>query len=252
VEGLRLRRGWESFVGAGQIPMRHGLTLGELGLWFVRTLRLDVECRVIEMEGWDPSLPLGYGWPLDQRSWINPSPNAPNPWMARCYSGTVMLEGTTLSEGRGTTRPLEVFGAPDLEPRELLAAMDSIAPHWMRGCRLRECWFEPTFHKHSAKLCAGVQIHVDVGCYDHDAFRPWRLMALAFKALRRLRPDYDLWRDFPYEYEHDRLAVDLINGSELLRQWVDDPGALPGDLDVLATADEESWVEERRIFLRYP
>jgi uncharacterized protein YbbC (DUF1343 family) len=252
VEGLRLRNGWESFVGAGPIPMRHGLTLGELGLWFVRTLRLDVECRVIEMEGWDPSLQPGYGWPLDQRSWINPSPNAPNPWMARCYSGTVMLEGTTLSEGRGTTRPLELFGAPDLEPRALLAAMDSIAPHWMRGCRLRECWFEPTFHKHAAKLCAGVQIHVDEGSYDHDAFRPWRLMALAFKALRRLRPNYDLWRDFPYEYEHDRLAFDLINGSELLRQWVDDPGALPGDLDVPATADEESWVEERRIFLRYP
>ncbi len=154
VEGLRLRAGRESFVGAGPMPMRHGLTLGELAKWFVSTLRLDVECEVVTMEGWQPSRAPGYGWPLGERTWVNPSPNAPNLWMARCYAGTVMLEGTTLSEGRGTTRPLELFGAPDLDPRALVAKMESLAPHWMRGCRLRECWFEPTFHKHAGKLCA--------------------------------------------------------------------------------------------------
>ena len=115
VEGLRLRPGWESFVGAGPLPMRHGLTLGELAKWFVTTLKLDVQCEVVKMEGWNPTNPPGFGWPLGERSWINPSPNAANLWMARCYAGTVMLEGTTLSEGRGTTRPLELFGAPDLE-----------------------------------------------------------------------------------------------------------------------------------------
>jgi uncharacterized protein YbbC (DUF1343 family) len=251
VEGLTLRPGWESFVGAGPLPMRHGLTMGELALWFVRTLNLDVECEVFTMEGWAPGTGPGYGWPLGERSWVNPSPNAPNLWMARCYAGTVMLEGTTLSEGRGTTRPLELFGAPGLEPRKLLAEMRHLAPQWLQGCRLRECWFEPTFHKHAGKLCAGVQIHVEDGAYDHGAFRPWRLMALAFKALRRQRPDYELWRDFHYEYEYERLAIDLINGGELLRQWVDDPEATPGDLEALAGTDEVAWMAEQEAVMLY-
>jgi uncharacterized protein YbbC (DUF1343 family) len=251
VEGLTLRAGWESFVGAGPMPMRHGLTLGELGHWFIRQLRLDVEYRVVEMQGWQPERGPGFGWPLDQRSWVNPSPNAPSLWMARCYPGTVMLEGTTLSEGRGTTRPLELFGAPGLDTTALLAEMQRLAPEWLRGCRLRPCWFEPTFHKHVGQLCAGVQVHVDDGAYDHESFRPWRLQALAFKALRRLRPDAGLWRDFPYEYEHDRLAIDLINGSDLLRRWVDDPAATPADLDALALPDERAWREEREDVLLY-
>jgi uncharacterized protein YbbC (DUF1343 family) len=251
MEGLRLRDGWQSFVGAGPLPMRHGLTLGELAKWFVRALRLDVDCEVVTMDDWQPSSEPGFGWPLGQCSWVNPSPNAPNLSMARCYSGTVMLEGTTLSEGRGTTRPLELFGAPDLDPRKLLAKMGSLAPHWMRGCRLRDCWFEPTFHKHVGKLCAGIQIHVDDPAYDHNLFQPWRLLALALKSLRTLRPDYPLWRDFSYEYETDRLAIDLINGSELLRRWVDDPAAVPADLDRLAEPDESSWLEERESLLLY-
>jgi uncharacterized protein YbbC (DUF1343 family) len=251
VEGLRLRDGWESFVGAGPMPMRHGLTLGEMAKWLVRALRLDVECEIIPMDGWHPSNGPGYGWPLGERTWVNPSPNAPNLSMARSYAGTVMLEGTTLSEGRGTTRPLEVFGAPDLQPRELLAKMQSLAPQWLRGCRLRDCWFEPTFHKHVGKLCAGTQIHVDDRGYDHTTFQPWRLIALAFKSLRALRPDYPLWRDFVYEYETNRLAIDVINGSELLRQWVDDPTAVPADLDDLARFDEASWIDERDSFLLY-
>ena len=251
VEGLLLRPGWESFVGAGPLPMRHGMTLGELTSWFVETLDLDVDCQVIKMSGWNPVASPGYGWPLAERCWINPSPNAANLSMARCYAGTVMLEGTTLSEGRGTTRPLELFGAPDLEPRKLLAKMEALAPEWLGGCRLRECWFEPTFHKHAGKLCAGIQIHVDDPSYDHNTFKPWRLMALAFKALRLLRPDYLLWREFAYEYEKDRLAIDLINGGELLRQWVDDPAGTANDLSALASADERSWAEERRPFLIY-
>ena len=251
VEGLRLRPGWESFVGAGPLPMRYGLTLGELAKWFVSALRLNVDCEVVAMDGWQSSSAPGYGWPLGERTWVNPSPNASNLWMARCYGGTVMLEGTHLSEGRGTTRPLEVFGAPDLEPRALIAKMQSLAPQWMHGCRLRDCWFEPMFHKHAAKLCAGIQIHVEDSAYLHDGFRPWRLIALALKSLRSLRPDYDLWRDFHYEYEPDRLAIDLINGSELLRQWVDDSAAIPADLDALAATDEAEWLSERASVLLY-
>jgi len=252
IEGLRLRAGWESFVGAGPLPMRHGLTLGELGHWFVKTLKLDVDHRMIEMQGWKPDEAPGFGWPLGERTWVNPSPNAPNLWMARAYAGTVMLEGTTLSEGRGTTRPLELFGAPDIDARQVLKEMRALAPLWLKGCTLRDCWFEPTFHKHVGKLCAGVQIHTeDSSAYNHCAFKPWRLQSLAFKAIRRRYPDYPLWRDFPYEYETSKLAIDVINGSPLLREWVDDKAAAPKDLDAITAPDEESWAAERQPFLRY-
>ncbi len=251
IEGTRLRAGWESFVGAGPLPMRHGLTLGELAGWFVRTCRLDVELAVLTMQGWAPEKGPGWGWPLGERTWVNPSPNAANLAMARCFPGTVMLEGTVLSEGRGTTRPLELFGAPGIDAPALLAAMRALAPQWLAGCRLRPCWFEPTFHKHAGALCAGVQVHVDDGSYDHAAFRPWRLQALAFKALRRLEPERELWRDFPYEYERDRPAIDLLNGGPSLREWVDDAAATPADLDALALPDEASWRDEREAVLLY-
>jgi uncharacterized protein YbbC (DUF1343 family) len=251
VEGLRLRPGWESFVGAGPLPMRHGLTLGELGAWFIATLKLEVDYRVIGLQGWAPDAAPGYGWPLGERPWINPSPNAPNLWMARAYAGTVMLEGTTLSEGRGTTRPLELFGAPDIDARAVIAEMRALAPHWLAGCALRDCWFEPTFHKHVGQLCHGVQIVTEGPAYNHAAFRPWRLQALAFKAIRRLYAAYDLWRDFAYEYETGKLAIDVINGGPALREWVDNPAATPADLDALTEPDEAAWLVERQPFLRY-
>jgi uncharacterized protein YbbC (DUF1343 family) len=163
-----------------------------------------------------------------------------------------MVEGATLSEGRGTTRPLELLGAPDLEARTLLAQMHALSPAWMSGCRLRPCWFEPTFHKHAGKLCAGIHVHVEDGAYyEHERFRPWRLFALALKALRTLRPDYVMWRDFLYEYEPGRLAIDVINGSDLLRRWVDDPTATAADLDALALPDEAAWRNERGAYLLY-
>ena len=251
VEGLTLRPGWESFVGAGPIPMRHGLTLGELGHWFIAHYKIGVDYSVITMEGWRLDAAPGSGWPVEERIWINPSPNAPNLNMARAYAGTVMLEGTTLSEGRGTTRPLELFGAPDIDARAVITEMQRFAPQWLAGCVLRDCWFEPTFHKHVGQLCSGVHIHAEGPHYDHAAFRPWRLQALAFKAIRSLSPDYGLWRDFPYEYELGKLPIDVINGSPLLRQWVDDDNAVVADLDALAVPDEQAWEEERRPFLLY-
>ncbi len=250
VEGLTLRDGWESFVGAGPMPMRHGLTLGELGHWFIDRLKLNVAYRVIEMEGYAPNAAPGYGWP-DSRIWINPSPNAANLNMARAYAGTVMLEGTTLSEGRGTTRPLELFGAPDIDARHVLAEMRKVAPHWLTGCTLRDCWFEPTFHKHVGKHCHGIHIHAEGTHYDHAAFKPWRIQALAFKAIRTLSPGYDLWRDFPYEYETDKLAIDVINGGPALREWVDNQAATPDDLDLLTMSDERAWEAARAAYLRY-
>jgi len=250
VEGLTLRPGWESFVGAGPMPMRHGLTLGELGRWFINHFKLDVDYRVIEMDGWKPDEAPGFGWPPD-RVWINPSPNAANLNMARAYAGTVMLEGTTLSEGRGTTRALEMFGAPDLDPRRIMAEMEQLAPDWLEGCKLREVAFQPTFHKHSGALNHGIFIHAEGPFYDHQAFKPWRLQALAFKAIRALFPDYDLWRDFPYEYAFGKLPIDVINGGPALREWVDDSEAGPDDLDALTIQDEQAWQVQRKQFLLY-
>lgn len=251
VEGTLLLAGQESFVGAGPMPMRHGLTLGEMGRWFIDHFKLDVDYRVIEMQGWQPDAAPGFGWP-ESRLWINPSPNAANLNMARAYAGTVMLEGATLSEARGTTRPLEVlFGAPDIDAKAVLAEMQRFAPDWLSGCAIRECWFTPTFHKHAGELCSGLMIHAEGRFYDHHAFRPWRLQALAFKAIRRLWPDYQIWRDFPYEYEFERLAIDVINGGPALREWVDDAGSEAGDLEALAGADEAAWRGESGRYLLY-
>ena len=251
VEGLRLQPGQESFVGAAPMPMRHGLTLGEMGHWFVHHCHLDVDYRVISMQGWQPAQAPGFGWPLPERCWVNPSPNAAALTMARAFAGTVLLEGTTLSEGRGTTRPLELFGAADVDARALLAAMQSMAPDWLQGCQLRECWFEPTFHKHGGSLCHGLQIHADGDSYHHAIFKPWRLVALALKALRQLDPDYTIWRDFPYEYETERLAIDVISGGTTLRQWVDDPTLEVDYLDQLAATDESRWLETIQSCLLY-
>ena len=251
VEGTLLLPGQESFVGAAPMPMRHGLTMGEMGHWFIRHFKLEVDYRVIDMHHWLPEAGPGFGWPED-RVWINPSPNAASLNMARAYAGTVMLEGTNLSEARGTTRPLEVlFGAPDLDASEVLAEMRRVAPRWMEGCAIRPCFFEPTFHKHARQLNSGLMIHAEKGFYNHEAFRPWRLQALAFKAIRRLHPDYDLWRDFAYEYEFDRIAIDVINGGPALREWVDDECAEPFDLETIAASDEARWMDEISDLLLY-
>ncbi|MCU0947429.1 MAG: DUF1343 domain-containing protein [Porphyrobacter sp.] len=251
VEGTLLVPGQESFVGAAPMPMRHGLTMGEMGHWFIDHFGLDVAYKVVAMEGWQPDTEPGFGWPTS-RIWINPSPNAASLNMARAYAGTVMIEGTTLSEGRGTTRPLEVlFGAPDIRAGDVMTAMQRLAPDWLAGAALRECWFEPTFHKHAGKLCNALMIHAEGGFYAHHAFRPWRLQALAFKAIRLLYPNYPIWRDFAYEYELGRLAIDVINGGPALREWVDDAAATPHDLDVMTSPDEAAWVAMVRPHLLY-
>ncbi|KAA6183844.1 DUF1343 domain-containing protein [Thiohalocapsa marina] len=251
MEGSLLEPGWESFVGAGPLLMRHGLTLGELALWFVAQRGLDLECRVIDMDGYQPQAAPGYGWPRDEIPWVNPSPNASSLNMARCYPGTVLLEGTTLSEGRGTTTPLELMGAPELDICRLLQRMESLCAEWMQGAVIRCCAFEPTFHKHQGQLCHGVQIHTDTVHYQHHRFSPYRLVALLLKALRLEYPDYPIWRDFAYEYETERLAIDLISGGTFLRQWVDDAAAAPSDLDARLRPDEQAWAEQTQPFRRY-
>lgn len=251
IEGTLLQPGWESFVGAAALPMRHGMTLGELARWFVQEKKIKVDLNVIQMGDYDPEQSPGYGWPLNELFWVNPSPNAPNLSMARCYPGSVLLEGTHLSEGRGTTRPLEVIGAPDIDFVSVLKKMESLKSDWLRGGYPRICYFEPTFHKHSKQLCQAIQFHVDSNLYQHHQFKPFRCYALALKAIRILYPDYLIWRNFHYEYEKDRLAIDLIHGGTSLREWVDDSSLTPKDFDQILIQDEKSWEERRKDFLIY-
>lgn len=242
IEGLILLAGSESFVGAARMPMRHGLTLGEAAAWYQHHRGIDIDLKIIAMSSYDPEAAPGFGW-QPELPWVNPSPNLATLNSARVYSGTVLLEGTTLSEGRGTTRPLECAGAPDLCIERILSLMHDLAPAWLQGCRLRPCYFEPVFHKHRGQRCAGIHIHTDGEWYRHNSFKPFRLVALFLKAVRAVHPDYDLWRDFPYEYETGRLPIDVINGGPALREWVDAAAATVQDLEELLHQDEAAWGE---------
>lgn len=250
IEGFRMLPGWESFVGAAPIPMRHGLTVGELALYFKDFYKMNLNLNIVKMKGYSPDKKLGFGWDLS-RPWVNPSPNAASLNMARAYSGTVLIEGTTLSEGRGTTRALEVIGASDIDFAEVLVRMKKKAPQWFKGVTLRECYFEPTFHKHVGKLCHGFQFHTDGHSYKHDQFKPFRLTALMLKVIREMHPKYPIYRDFAYEYVRDRLAFDVISGGPALKNWIENPKATPKDLDVALSKDEKSWSQERKQYLLY-
>lgn len=249
IEGTILEPGWESFIGIGPLIMRHGFTIGEFARWWVAQRKLDVDLHVVEMQGYDPEAAPGYGWPAFELPWVNPSPNASSLNMARCFPGTVLFEGTTLSEGRGTTTPLETIGAPDIDFGRVLRRAEGVAPEWMTSCHIRVCFFEPTFQKHRGRLCSGVQIHTDYTGYRPDNFRPYRVGALLLKAIRLEYPDYPIWHHNEYEYEVGRLAIDLLSGGTFLREWVDNPASTPGDFDARLGQDESRWAEIRREFL---
>lgn len=250
VEGYSLKSGWESFVGASDFPMRHGLTPGEMALYYKERFELPVDLRIFSMKGYKPDSKPGFGWPSD-RSWVNPSPNAQTLNMARAYPGTVMIEGTTLSEGRGTTRALEQIGASDLDFNPVLKLMRKKAPQWLKGGILRECYFEPTFHKHEKKLCHGFQFHTDFVGYQHASFKPYRIVALMLKCIRELNPQYPIYRDFAYEYTVGKLAFDVINGGPDLREWIENPKASVQDLEKALQKDEKEWIRKRKKFLLY-
>ena len=243
VDGFTLQRGFESFVGGARIPMRHGLTSGEAARWYTERQQLELNLKIVAMEDYDPTSPPGLGWPLHELPWVNPSPNMASLNAARAYAGTVLLEGTTLSEGRGTTRPLEIVGAPDIEIDAVLNVMQDTASTWLKGCKLRPCYFEPTFHKYAGQLCRGFQIHTDHPSYDHRTFKSFRLIALFLKALRKVYPHYEIWRDFDYEYVKGRLPIDTINGGSALRAWVDNLNAGIEELATKLTEDENAWRE---------
>ncbi len=251
IEGTILEDGWESFVGAAPLMMRHGLTFGELAKWFVDWKQLDLDFKVIPMTDYNPETAPGFGWPVFELSWINPSPNASSLNMTRCFPGTVLFEATTLSEGRGTTTALEVIGAPDIDFDLVLNRMNSLESKWLKACILRRCYFEPTFHKHVGKMCSGIQIHTDNPSYQHEQFQPYRLAALLLKAIRLEYPDYEIWRKFTYEYETEKLAIDLLTGGTFLRQFVEDPNMTPAEFDQRLRRDEEEWSQIRASYLLY-
>jgi len=251
IEGTILEPGWESFIGVGPLIMRHGLTLGEFARWYVAHYALKVDLRVVEMVDYDPGAKPGHGWPVFELPWVNPSPNASSLNMARCFPGTVLFEGTTLSEGRGTTNSLEVIGAPDVDFCRVLQRARQFAPDWMTGCRLRQCFFAPTFQKHKDKLCSGVQIHTDGESYKHELFRPYRLGALLLKSVRLEYSEYEIWHRLPYEYETERLAIDLLTGGTFLREWVDDATSTAAAFNARLCEDEQKWEETCRPFLLY-
>lgn len=250
VEGFRLEPGWESFVGAAPMPMRHGLTLGEMALYYKHHFELDLDLKIVKMQGYSPKKKPGFGWP-ESLIWVNPSPNAPTLNMARAYPGTVLIEGTNLSEGRGTTRALELVGAADVDFGQVLALMRKKAPPWMKGFLIRECFFEPTFHKFHGKLCHGLHMHTDFPGYQPGQFKPFRVVTLMLKCIRELYPEYPIYRDFAYEYVLDKLAFDVINGGPKLKNWIEDKAATPAQLDKAMRADEASWVKETKRFLLY-
>ena len=250
IEGFKLESGYESFVGAGPMPMRHGLTTAEMALFFKEHFNLSVDLKIYKMKNYDPKKKNEFGWPKD-RAWVNPSPNAATLNMARAYSGTVLIEGTTLSEGRGTTRALEQIGGSDLDFAKILERMKETAPQWMQGAIYRECFFEPTFHKHEKKLCHGFQIHTDDSNYQPEKFKPFRVMALLLKTIHEIYPNYTIFRDFAYEYTSGKRAFDVINGGPKLRQWIEDPREQTKNLDAALKADEKEWQKKIKKYLLY-
>ncbi len=250
IEGLSLEDGWQSFVGAASIPMRHGMTLGEMALYFKETLTPRLDLQVVKMKKYHPRRKHDFGW-VPSRPWVNPSPNAANLNMARCFAGTVLFEGTHLSEGRGTTRPLELVGAPDIDILRVLDLMKKKAPQWMRGVLLRTCFFQPTFQKHSGKMCHGFQMHTDYKGFDPSLFRPYRIVALFLKCLREAYPTYEIYRDFSYEYIDGKLPFDSINGGTQLREWIENKNANVADLEKRLRKDEMRWAKFSEKFHLY-
>jgi uncharacterized protein YbbC (DUF1343 family) len=210
VDGNVLQPGWESFVGRHPLAVRHGMTSGELALMFKAERRIDVDLRVVEMKGWRRKMSYeDTGLP-----WVMPSPNMPTVDTAYVYPGGCLVEGTNLSEGRGTTRPFELVGAPWLDP---WALAKDLAREKLPGVVFRATWFKPTFQKHAGLACGGVQLHVT----DRGRFPSFLTYALLIHHARRQAPERFAWRDPPYEYEHVKRPIDILAGTDAVRKAIE-------------------------------
>ena len=239
IEGATLNPAYESFVGQFPIPMRHGLTIGEAARLFNEHFGLGAAVDVIPIEGWKRSMFFDdTGLP-----WVLPSPNIPPLDTAVVYPGAVLFEGTLLSEGRGTTRPFELVGAPWIDGERFAEAMNA---RGIPGVFFRPVFFEPTFHKHAQRLCGGCQIHVT----DRRAFPSMRTAIEMLDEFKREAPSERLWRDPPYEYEHVKPPIDILYGSDRLRRGIDE-GESPAAIMSEWKADEEAFRDLRQKFLLY-
>ena len=240
VEGNLLKPAWSSLVGPYPLPMRHGFTLGELGQYYNATQKLGCDLTVVPARGWRRR----ECYDATGLPWVMPSPNLPTLDSALVYPGQVLLEGTNLSEGRGTTRPFELFGAPFLKPAGLEACLRKQP---LPGVVLREACFEPTFHKWAGQLCRGFQLHVT----DRQAFKPFFTTLRLLAAIRELYPQQLAWRQPPYEYERERLPIDLLTGDEAIRRGVD--GGVPmAELEASWQEELDEFLKLRQEFLLYP
>jgi len=222
VEGNLHEPEFASFVGMYPLPMRHGMTVGELALMFNNEFGIGCELEVIGMEGWR----RGMWYEETGLPWVMPSPNIPTIDTSVVYPGSVMVEGTEISEGRGTTRPFEIMGAPYVEPNRLI---DELKRDNLGGVTFRPLHFQPTFHKHAGRMCGGLQIHVT----DRQTFRPVKTGVAIISAIRRLYPGEFAWKQPPYEYVYDKLPFDVITGTSRLREQI--------DADESVARIEESW-----------
>jgi uncharacterized protein YbbC (DUF1343 family) len=239
VEGSRLQAPWASFVGQFPIPMRHGMTIGELARLFNDAFGIGADVHVVPLDGWQRSMYLDEtGLP-----WVIPSPNLPTLDSAIVYPGAVLFEGTLLSEGRGTTRPFELIGAPWIDGERLAEAMNA---RGLPGVHFRPAFFEPTFQKHAKRTCGGCQLHV----LNRQAFTPVRTAVELIDAFRRMNPDRFEWRAPPYEYEHDKEPIDILYGSDALRRTLDADGNA-SDLVDAWPSDEEDFRRQRAPYLLY-
>ena len=238
-EGAVLRKDFESFVGLHPIPLRHGLTCAELATWMNETRGIGCALEIIECRGWRRSM----GWSDTGLPWVAPSPNLPTPVSCLVYPGMVLLEGTNLSEGRGTTKPFEYFGAPYLNIERLL---DLLGQEHLEGVMIRPCHFEPTFQKYAGTMCAGGQLHVT----DPATFQPVRTAITILRAARELAPREFSWSKPPYEYEENLMPIDLIWGHNGLRHRIDD-GATVDEVLEGVQEDLDSFKEDTRDFLIY-
>jgi uncharacterized protein YbbC (DUF1343 family) len=229
VEGNLVREDCRSFVGMYPLPMRHGLTIGELALLFNNGHGICCELEVIAMQGWRRSMLFRE----TGLAWVSPSPNMPSPETALVYPGQVLLEGTNLSEGRGTTRPFELFGAPFIDPACINEKMDQ---RQLPGVTLREAYFEPTFNKWQGLLCGGLQLHVT----EPRLFKPYITTLSLLQDVLALYPRHFSWSDPPYEYEHEKLPIDLVAGDRRVRE------ALEREKPISEV--ESSWQEDLQIF----
>lgn len=240
VEGNLLKPAMASFVGPYPLPMRHGLTLGELTRYYNETQRLGCDLTVIPAAGWFRRQYFdATGLP-----WVLPSPNLPTLDTALVYPGQVLLEGTNLSEGRGTTRPFELCGAPFIEPATVQARIEAAR---LPGVILREAYFQPTFHKWAGEVCGGFQIHVT----DRRAFKPYFTTLTLIAAIRELYPEHFAWRPPPYEYEYGRLPFDLLTGDPAIREGLAQ-GVAVADLENGWQDELQDFLKVRREYLLYP